>query len=246
VEDSTESERIVLVTGGTRGIGAACAKKFHTAGDRVAVLARTSIALPEWADPDRYLAVTADVADHDQVEAAFAQIEQHWGPVEVLVANSGINRDKLVIRMTPQDWSAVIDTNLTGTFNTTRRAATKMLRLRRGRIIVVSSVSAFVGPPGQANYAASKAGQIGLARSLAHELASRSVTVNVVAPGFIDTDMLDALDPQYLKAAIAQVPLARVGDPDEVAATVQFLASPAAGYITGAVIPIDGGLAMGL
>jgi 3-oxoacyl-[acyl-carrier protein] reductase len=186
------------------------------------------------------------MTEPDQVEAAFAAIEQAWGPVEVLVANAGVTRDTLALRMTEDAWSEVIDTNLTAVFRVTKRSLSKMLRLRRGRIIMISSVGAFIGSAGQANYAASKAGLVGMARSLAREVASRSITVNVVAPGLVETHMLAGLGEAKRAEFAAQVPLGRVARPDEIASVVGFVASDGAGYMTGAVLPVDGGLAMGL
>jgi 3-oxoacyl-[acyl-carrier protein] reductase len=180
------------------------------------------------------------------VEAAFASIEEAWAPVEVLVANAGITRDTLVLRMSDEAWSDVIDTNLSGVFRVTKRALAKMIRLHRGRVIMVSSVGAFIGSPGQANYAASKAGLVGMARSMAREVASRSITVNVVAPGLVETNMLSALGEERMGEMEAQVPLGRVARPEEIAEAVGFLASDGAAYVTGAVLPVDGGLGMGL
>jgi 3-oxoacyl-[acyl-carrier protein] reductase len=195
---------------------------------------------------DRVLSLACDVTDPAQVEAAYRAIEEAWGPVEVLVANAGITRDTLVLRMSEESWSDVIDTNLTGVFRVTKRAVAKMVRQHRGRIIMVSSVSAFIGSAGQANYAAAKAGLVGMARSLAREVASRSITVNVIAPGLVETDMLAALGEERKTALASQVPLGRIARPEEIAAVVGFLSSEEAGYITGAVVPVDGGLAMGM
>ena len=208
-------------------------------GDRVAVTTRSGGA------PAGALDVTCDVTDPTAVEAAFATIEAELGPVEVLVANAGVTADTLILRMSEEDWSSVIDTNLTGTFRLAKRAAKGMLRLRRGRIILISSVVGLLGSPGQANYAASKAGLVGLARSLARELGSRSITTNVVAPGFVDTDMTAVLSEEQKAAIRTQVPLGRYADPAEVASAVTWLASDGAAYVTGAVIPVDGGLGMG-
>lgn len=249
-EPSTDSSRVVLVTGGTRGIGGACARWFLDQGDRVAITSRTGVLGPEWtqSDPgdDRFLNLTCDMTDAEQVEAMFSLVEEAWGPVEVLVANAGITRDTLVLRMSEDAWSDVIETNLTAVFRVAKRAMTKMLRQRRGRIIVMSSVGAFLGSAGQANYAAAKAGLVGMARAMAREVASRSITVNVVAPGLVNTEMLHALPDEQLAQFQAQVPLGRLAEPEEIAATVGFLASPGAAYITGAVLAVDGGLAMGL
>ena len=187
------------------------------------------------AGPDRLLSLTCDVTDADQVDAAFAAVEEAWAPVEVLVANAGITRDTLVLRMSEEAWSDVIDTNLSGAFRVTKRALAKMIRLHRGRVIMISSVGAFIGSPGQANYAASKAGLVGMARSMAREVASRSITVNVVAPGLVETNMLAALGEERIQEFAAQVPLGRVARPDEIAEAVGFLASDGAAYITGPV-----------
>jgi 3-oxoacyl-[acyl-carrier protein] reductase len=241
--------RIVLVTGGSRGIGLACARWFLSRGDRVAVTSRSGEVeggRPFEADDGTFLSLSCDVTDGDQVNAAFAAVEEAWGPVEVLVANAGITRDTLVLRMGEDAWSDVIDTNLTGAFRVAKRALAKMIRLHRGRVIVVSSVGAFIGSPGQSNYAASKAGLVGMARSMAREVASRSITVNVIAPGLVETNMLAALGEEQTEAMATQVPLGRMARPEEIAEAVGFLASEGAAYITGAVLPVDGGLAMGL
>jgi len=231
--------RSVLVTGGSRGIGLAIARAFADAGDDVAVTSRSGQA------PDGLFAVACEVTDPASVEEAFTAVEARNGPVEVLVANAGITHDTLLLRMSEQDWSTVLDTNLGGAFRVAKRASKSMLRARRGRLIFVSSVVGLTGSAGQANYAASKAGLVGLARSLARELGSRSITANVVAPGFVDTDMTAVLTPERRDEIVAQVPLGRYASTQEVAGVVRFLASPEAAYITGAVIPVDGGLGMG-
>jgi NAD(P)-dependent dehydrogenase (short-subunit alcohol dehydrogenase family) len=239
---------VVLVTGGTRGIGAACVAWFLANGDRVATTHRGDDAPPPpaGADPDRFMAVRCDVRHSEEVETAFSAIEERWGPVEVLVANAGITMDSLMLRMSDQAFHDVIDANLTGSFRVAKRAVAKMLRLHAGRIIFLSSVGAFVGLPGQANYAASKAGLVGMARAIAREVGSRQITVNVVAPGIIDTDMTAALGADRVALMSSQVPLGRSGTTADVAAVVGFLASDSASYVTGAVVPVDGGLGMGL
>ena len=235
--------RVVLVTGGNRGIGLACALAFAADGHRVAVTCRGE-APAELVDAG-ILAVPCDVTDSATVDTAFATIEEKFGPVEILVANAGITRDGLVLRMSDGDFTDVIDANLTGAFRVARRAVRGMMKARWGRIILVSSIAGRVGQTGQANYAASKAGLVGLGRSLAKEFASRNVTVNVVAPGPILTDMLAALPDDQQAAYAEAVPLGRLGQAEEVAAAITFLASDPAAYITGAVLPVDGGLFMG-
>ena len=227
------------MTGGNRGIGRAIAEAFLAQGDRVAVTTRNGGA------PVGALDVRCDVTDPAAVEAAFLAVEAEHGPVEVLVANAGITADTLVLRMSEEQWSSVIDTNLTGSFRLAKRAAKGMLRLKRGRIIFVSSVVGMLGSAGQVNYAASKAGLVGMARSLARELGSRSITANVVAPGFVETDMTEVLSDEQKAAIKAQVPLGRYASPAEVADAVTWLAGDGAAYVTGAVIPVDGGLGMG-
>jgi 3-oxoacyl-[acyl-carrier protein] reductase len=232
--------RKVLVTGGARGIGLACAQRFLTDGDDVAVTYNSS------APPDGVFGVKCDVTSSDDVDRAWSEIEGHFdGPLDVLVANAGITRDLLLLRMSDDDFQDVVDTNLTGTFRIVKRASKGMLRARSGRIILISSVVALLGSPGQANYAASKAGLIGFARSLARELGSRSITVNVVAPGPVETDMFAALSDDRRAELTASVPLGRAATAAEIAGVTAFLASPEAAYITGAVIPVDGGLGMG-
>jgi len=231
--------RVVLITGGNRGIGRAIAEAFVAAGHRVAVTARTG------EGPEGALAVRADVTDAGSLDAAFAEVEASLGPVEVLVANAGITRDALLLRMSDEDFESVVDTNLGGAFRVVRRAAKGMLRAKWGRVVLVSSVVGLLGSAGQINYAASKSGLIGIARSLTRELGSRGITANVVAPGFIETDMTAALPEETQARYRAQIPAGRFATPEEVARVVLWLAGDDAAYISGALIPVDGGLGMG-
>ena len=248
--DATEA-RVAFVTGASRGIGRAIAVELGRAGRPVACGygrdvegAAETVAAVEAAGGTG-LAVGVDVADADSVDTAFSAVEEALGPVTILVNNAGITRDGLLARMSDDQWSAVIDTNLGGAFHAIRRAAPKMMRARFGRIVNISSVSGHIGAPGQANYSAAKAGLLGLSRAIARELASRNVTCNVVAPGPIVTAMTDAMPDEWKAAMEATVPLGRLGTPEDVAAVVAFLASDAAGYVTGALVPVDGGLGMG-
>ena len=234
-----ELSRSVLVTGGNRGIGLAIARAFAADGDKVAVTYRSG------EPPEGLFGVKCDITSGEDVDRAFAEIEARHGPVEVLVANAGITRDTLLLRMSDEDFNDVLQTNLVGSFRVTKRASKGMLRLKRGRIVLISSVVGLSGSAGQANYAASKAGLVGFARSVAREIGSRGITCNVVAPGFVDTDMTAVLSDERKTEILKQVPLNRYAQPDEIAGVVKFLASDAAAYITGAVIPVDGGLGMG-
>lgn len=231
--------RSVLVTGGNRGIGLAIARELAAAGDAVAVTYRSG------EPPEGLFGVRCDVTSWTDVDAAFGKVEAEQGPVEVLVANAGITRDTLLAIMSEEDFTGVLDTNLTGAFRVAKRASKLMMRKRKGRIVLVSSVVGLAGAPGQSNYAASKAGLVGFARSLARELGSRNITVNVVAPGFVETDMTAALGEERVAAITTAIPLGRVAAPEEIAKAVRFLASDDAAYITGAVLPVDGGLGMG-
>lgn len=236
---SETSGRVVLITGGSRGIGLATAQRFAALGDRVAVTYNSS------PPPDGFFAVKCDVTSTADVDAAFTAVEQHFGPVEILVSNAGMTKDMLLLRMSETDFSDVIDANLTAAYRVAKRASQGMLKARRGRMIFVSSVVGMLGSAGQANYSAAKSGLIGLARSIARELGSRSITANVVAPGPVATDMLAALPEDRVASLTSAVPLGRLASPEEIAGTIAFLASPDAAYITGAIIPVDGGLGMG-
>jgi 3-oxoacyl-[acyl-carrier protein] reductase len=231
--------RTVLVTGGNRGIGLAIANAFAAQGDRVAVTHRGTKA------PGDLFGVECDITDAAAVDAAFGTVEKELGPVEVLVANAGITDDTLLLRMNEEQFTRVLDTNLTGAYRVAKRAASKMLRARWGRMIFISSVVGLSGGAGQVNYAASKAGLVGVARSIARELGSRNITANVVAPGFVATDMTDVLSEDRKKEILGNIPLGRMATADEIAGTVTWLAGDAAAYVTGAVIPVDGGLGMG-
>jgi 3-oxoacyl-[acyl-carrier protein] reductase len=237
--------RSVLVTGGNRGIGLAIARRLAAAGDAVTVTSRSGEPVAGAAGAAELSVVRCDVTDTAAVDAAFAAVEEAQGPVEVLVANAGVTRDNLLVLMSEDDFRGVLDTNLTGAFRVAKRAARRMIRMRRGRIILVSSVVGMLGSGGQANYAASKAGLVGLARSLTRELGSRNITVNVVAAGFVDTDMTAALPAARKAEILKNIPLGRYAAPDEVAGVVEFLAGPAGAYVTGALIPVDGGMGMG-
>jgi 3-oxoacyl-[acyl-carrier protein] reductase len=229
----------VLVTGGNRGIGLAIARSFAEQGDSVAVTHRGSGA------PEGLFGVQCDVTDTEAVDRAFTEVEEHQGPVEVLVSNAGITRDGLLLRMPEEAFTDVLDANLTAAYRVAKRAAPKMVRARFGRMVFISSVVGLSGAPGQVNYGASKAGLIGLARSLARELGSRSITANVVAPGYVHTDMTAELSDKRRQEILGHVPLGRYGEPEEIAEVVRFLAGDAGGYITGAVVPVDGGAGMG-
>ena len=231
--------RVVLITGGSRGIGLATAQRFAALGDRVAVTYNSS------PPPEGFFAVKCDVTSSADVDDAFKAVEQHFGPVEILVSNAGMTKVMLLLRMSEDDFTEVIDANLTAAYRVAKRAAQGMLKARKGRIIFVSSVVGLLGSAGQANYSASKSGLVGLARSIARELGSRSITANVVAPGPVATDMLAALSDDRREALTTAVPLGRLASPDEIAGTITFLASADAAFITGAIIPVDGGLGMG-
>ncbi|MDO5644885.1 MAG: 3-oxoacyl-ACP reductase FabG [Dermabacter sp.] len=234
------SARSVVVTGGNRGIGYSIAEYFVAQGDRVAVTSRSGTGGPEGA-----LTVKADVTDGASLDAAFAEIEAAHGSVEVLIANAGITDDQLMLRMSDDSFTNVVDTNLSGTFRTVKRVIKGMMRAKKGRIILISSVVGLYGSPGQVNYAASKSGLIGMARALTRELGSRGITANVIAPGYIETEMTSALDDGLKKQYLSSIPAARFAAPLEVAKVAAFLSSDDAAYISGAVIPVDGGLGMG-
>ncbi|MGW5200773.1 3-oxoacyl-ACP reductase FabG [Streptomyces spiralis] len=236
--------RSILITGGNRGIGHATALAFADLGHKVAFTYRGGQPPADLLERG-CLAVRCDVTDPEQVELAFKEAEAVHGPVEVLVANAGITRDQLLLRMSEEDFAAVLETNLFGAFRVVKRAVRSMLRAKHGRIVLISSAVALKGEAGQTNYAASKAGLIGFGRSLAKEIGSRGITVNVITPGLTDTDMAGALDEERTAAIVREVPLNRIGRPEEIASTVAFLASDAASYITGAVVPVDGGISMG-
>jgi 3-oxoacyl-[acyl-carrier protein] reductase len=231
--------RSVLVTGGNRGIGLAIARAFAADGDAVTVTYRSG------EPPEGLAGVRCDVTDTASVDAAFAEVEATQGPVEVLVANAGITKDQLLMRMSDEEWDSVIQTNLAGAFRTVRRASKGMIRLKKGRIVLIGSVVGLYGSPGQVNYSATKAGLVGIARSVTREIGSRGITANVVAPGFVETDMTAVLPEDRKKAYVAAIPAGRFGQVSDIAAAVTFIASDAAGYISGAVIPVDGGLGMG-
>ncbi|WP_369211710.1 beta-ketoacyl-ACP reductase [Streptomyces flavofungini] len=231
--------RSVLITGGSRGIGLATARALQAAGDKVAVTYRSG------EPPEGLLGIRCDITDTSQVEAAFKEVEDAHGPVEVLVCSAGITKDQLLMRMTEEDFASVLDTNLTGTFRVVKRASKGMLRAKSGRVVLVSSAVGLRGESGQANYAASKAGLVGFARSMARELGSRNITFNVVAPGLTETKMIETLSDEQREAMVRQIPLGRLARPEEIASAIAFLASPGASYITGAVIPVDGGGGMG-
>ena len=236
---SEDNSSLALVTGGNRGIGLAIAQSLSKAGHRVVITYRSGDA------PSEFLAVKMDVTSSESVETAFAEIEEKWGTPEVIVANAGITKDGLVLRMSDEDFEYVVSANLTGAFRVARRATKGLLKLKRGRLIFIGSVVGGVGAAGQVNYAASKSGLLGMARSFARELGSRGITANVVAPGFVETDMTATLDEKRRDEIAKSVPLGRFCSADEIAKVVTFVASADAGYITGALIPVDGGLGMG-
>jgi len=245
LSETTSSEpaapvgRVALVTGGSRGIGRVIAQQLQAAGHRVATTSRSGDA------PPGVLGIACDITDPAQVEAAYTAIEAELGPVEIVVANAGVTKDTLALRMSDEDFATVLDTNLTGSFRVAKRALRGMVRARFGRLVFISSVVGLLGSAGQVNYAASKAGLVGMARSLAREVGSRGITANVVAPGFIETDMTAELSDDLVAKYRSQIPLGRMGSSEDVAAVVTFLASDAAGYVSGAVLPVDGGLGMG-
>lgn len=238
-DNDPRTERLVLVTGGNRGIGLAIARAFQVSGDRVVVTHRSGMA------PEGLEGVIMDVTDRESVESAYRSIEEKFGTVDVLIANAGITKDGLAVRMSETDFQDVVDTNLTGSFRVIQRALPGMMKKRAGRVVLIGSVVGLLGSAGQVNYAATKSALVGMARSFAREYGSRGITFNVVAPGFVDSDMTAVLSESLKEKYLAQIPLARFATTEEVATAVQFIASQGAGYITGAVIPIDGGLGMG-
>ncbi len=238
-DNDPRTQRLVLVTGGNRGIGLAIARAFQVSGDRVVVTHRSGMA------PEGLEGVIMDVTDRESVESAFRSIEEKFGTVDVLIANAGITKDGLAVRMSETDFQDVVDTNLTGSFRVIQRALPGMMKKRAGRVVLIGSVVGLLGSAGQVNYAATKSALVGMARSFAREYGSRGITFNVVAPGFVDSDMTAVLSESLKEKYLAQIPLARFATTEEVATAVQFIASQGAGYITGAVIPIDGGLGMG-
>ena len=238
-DNDPRTERLVLVTGGNRGIGLAIARAFQVSGDRVVVTHRSGMA------PEGLEGVIMDVTDRESVESAFRSIEEKFGTVDVLIANAGITKDGLAVRMSETDFQDVVDTNLTGSFRVIQRALPGMMKKRAGRVVLIGSVVGLLGSAGQVNYAATKSALVGMARSFAREYGNRGITFNVVAPGFVDSDMTAVLSESLKEKYLAQIPLARFATTEEVATAVQFIASQGAGYITGAVIPIDGGLGMG-
>ena len=231
--------RVVLITGGNRGIGYAIAKEFVAAGHKVAVTVRKG------SGPDGALSVKADVLDSGSLDSAIAEVEAKLGPIEVLVANAGITKDSLLLRMSDEDFEEVINTNLNGVFRIMKRATKSMIKQRFGRVLLIGSVVGLLGSPGQINYSASKSALVGMARSISRELGGRGITANVVAPGFIDTDMTSELSAEQQKDYLSRIPAGRFASPEEVAKVVSWLASDDAAYITGAVIPVDGGLGIG-
>ena len=239
MSDMSDMSPLALVTGGNRGIGLAIAAALETSGFDVVITYRSGDA------PAGFKSVKMDVTSEESVDAAFTSIEEQWGIPEIIVANAGITKDTLVLRMSDDDFTSVIETNLTGAFRVAKRATKGLLKLKRGRLIFIGSVVGGVGAAGQVNYSASKAGLVGMARSFARELGSRSVTANVIAPGFVETDMTAELDEKRRGEISTQVPLGRFCSAEEIADVVSFIASPKASYITGAIIPVDGGLGMG-